>query len=299
MMSWLKFLWEESKYETRVLWSLSWRVSLTFFASYSLNVVNALFAGRLGTLQLAGLGLGSLMCNVTGLSVAVGLLGAMDTLCPQAYGAKQYPVVGFVAQRAVLICTLALIPIILLWIFVEDILLALGQEPVPSKYAAVYARTLCFGIPAFMCFEAMKRFLQAQAVVNPMLYVVGVAAVLHPLWCWLLSANFGFIGIPISTCITFWTMALLLLFYILLRRPHRPETWPGFNGLEARSCWGEYLKLALPAMAMLCLPWWAFEVLALGAGSISTVALASHTILATIDPLAFMLPLGSLRQRGA
>ena len=35
-----------------------------------------------------------------------------------------------------------------------------------------------------------------------------------------------------------------------------------------------------------------FEVLALAAGYMSTAALAAHTILAQIVPLAFMIPLG-------
>jgi len=59
-----------------------------------------------------------------------------------------------------------------------------------------------------------------------------------------------------------------------------------WNGVKS------FLKLGTPGLVMLCLEWWSFEVLALAAGYMSTAALAAHTILAQIIPLAFMVPLG-------
>lgn len=45
----------------------------------------------------------------------------------QAYGAKNYVAVGVTLQRALLICLVALIALLPLWIAMEPVLLALGE----------------------------------------------------------------------------------------------------------------------------------------------------------------------------
>jgi MATE family, multidrug and toxin extrusion protein len=47
----------------------------------SLGLCNILFVGHIGQLELAAAALGNMYLNVTGYSVVVGLLSAMDTLC--------------------------------------------------------------------------------------------------------------------------------------------------------------------------------------------------------------------------
>lgn len=58
----------------------------------------------------------------------------------QAYGAKNYAAVGIWAQRGFLICTLACIPIVGLWLCAEPILLWVGQTAQVSHMTAVYIR---------------------------------------------------------------------------------------------------------------------------------------------------------------
>lgn len=53
----------------------------------------------------------------------------MDTLCGQAWGAREYRTCGVVLQRGVLIGVVMSIPIILFWAHIEPLLLLLGQSP--------------------------------------------------------------------------------------------------------------------------------------------------------------------------
>ena len=51
----------------------------------------------------------------------------MDTLCAQAWGAREYLLLGTILQRCLLLLALLCIPISLLWLFVEPLLVAARQ----------------------------------------------------------------------------------------------------------------------------------------------------------------------------
>lgn len=70
-------------------------------------------------------------------------------LCPllllpplQAFGARNYAVLGEVLHRARAICWTVCIPIALLWWFIEPVLLLVGQEPDLAHLAAINMRIL-------------------------------------------------------------------------------------------------------------------------------------------------------------
>lgn len=75
------------------------------------GVSTLIFLGRLERAEfIGGATLGNMMCNITGFSLAFGLLSALDTLISQAYGAKLYRLMGLHAQRAIIILTLCTFP---------------------------------------------------------------------------------------------------------------------------------------------------------------------------------------------
>ena len=62
-------------------------MNLAWFAK---TAVTTAFLGHLGELNLAGAALGFTFANVTGFSVMNGLSGAMEPICGQAYGARNF-----------------------------------------------------------------------------------------------------------------------------------------------------------------------------------------------------------------
>ena len=60
----------------------------------------------------------------------------METLCGQAYGARDYKALGDVLQRALLVCWVACIPAALLWSQSEALMVAVGQDPAIAALAA-------------------------------------------------------------------------------------------------------------------------------------------------------------------
>ena len=91
------------KAELRTLIALAGPGCGSYLLQMGMGVANVVTVGQLGVLELDGAALGQLIANITGFSLVVGLLMAMDTLAPQAYGSGNNKLVGSIAQRAVLI----------------------------------------------------------------------------------------------------------------------------------------------------------------------------------------------------
>nr|XP_027189886.1 protein DETOXIFICATION 16-like [Cicer arietinum] len=65
----------------------------------NLQMTTLIFVGHLNQeLLLAGASLALSIINVTGFNVLMGMSSALDTFCGQAYGAKQYHMVGIYTQ---------------------------------------------------------------------------------------------------------------------------------------------------------------------------------------------------------
>lgn len=71
------------------------------------------------------------------------------------------------------------------------------------------------------------------------------------------------------------------------------QTWDGLS-MEAFSKWGEYLVYGGPAALMICLEWWAYEVIIIMAGWLpnAEVALSVMGICLNLVGWVYMMPLG-------
>jgi len=68
----------------------------------------------------------------------MGMASALETLCGQAYGAKQYHLFGIQLQRAIFALFCVSIPLAMIWANMGNILAALGQDPLISIEAGKY-----------------------------------------------------------------------------------------------------------------------------------------------------------------
>lgn len=105
------------------------------------------------------------------------------------------------------IVAMLLPPIIAIWVFSENLLLLLGQEPVIAALAGKYLKVLSLGLPGYAGFEICRRYLQAQGLFHAPTIVLLFVSPLNALLNWLLvwgpdSIRLGFIGAPIASVIS-------------------------------------------------------------------------------------------------
>ena len=98
------------------------RLGAPLFFAYGADYINdfiqLMFIGHIGDTEIAAASLASSYCKVTGLTVIMGLLSAVDTLVSQSYGAKKYNQIADTCYNAIFIIiatALFLLPIWMVW----------------------------------------------------------------------------------------------------------------------------------------------------------------------------------------
>ncbi|KAK4839377.1 hypothetical protein QYF36_021513 [Acer negundo] len=239
---------EEAK--NQVLFSLPMILTNVFY--YSIPLVSVMFAGHLGQLQLAGATLANSWATVTGFAFMIGLSGALETLCGQGFGAKEY------------------------------------------RMLALYMRYLIPGLFAYGVIQNILRFLQTQSIVMPLVLLSALPMALHfgIVYALVHLTSLGFKGAPLAASVSLWISMLLLALYVICSKTFEP-TWQGFSS-ESFSFILSNLKLALPSAAMVCLEYWAFEILVFLAGLMPNAELTTSLIAICVntETIAYMITYG-------
>ncbi|CAI4063570.1 Erc1p SKDI_08G0750 [Saccharomyces kudriavzevii IFO 1802] len=286
------------KRETQVITMNALPLIFTFILQNSLSLASIFSVSHLGTKELGGVTLGSMTANITGLAAIQGLCTCLDTLCAQAYGAKNYHLVGVLVQRCAVITILAFLPMMYVWfVWSEKILALMIPERELCTLAANYLRVTAFGVPGFILFECGKRFLQCQGIFHASTIVLFVCAPLNALMNYVLVWNdkigIGYLGAPLSVVINYWLMTIGLLIYAMTTK-HKERPLKCWNGIipkeQAFKNWRKMINLAIPGVVMVEAEFLGFEVLTIFASHLGTDALGAQSIVATIASLAYQVP---------
>ncbi|XVF71554.1 hypothetical protein PTKIN_Ptkin12aG0047400 [Pterospermum kingtungense] len=259
-----------------------------------LQVISVMMVGHLGELALAGIALASSFVNVTGFSFIIGFAGALETLCGQAYGAQQYQKLGNYTYCSIICLIPVCIPICFVWLFMDKLLILLGQNPEIAMVAAKYAIWLIPSLFAFPFLQSLVRYFQCQSLILPMFLSFLGALCLHIPLCWTLvyKMNLGFIGAVISNRFALWFNVILLGIY--MRYSSICEKSRAIVFKEIFSCIKEYFNYGLPSAVMACLEWWSFELLILLSGLLPNSMLETSvlSLCFTTTSLHFYIPYG-------
>ena len=279
-----------------VINKLAWPCVGSSFAGQLFPLVSLLFAGHIGPgVYLDGTALALSFANVTGTSFIIGFCSGMDTLCSQAYGGKNYRLVGVYFQRAILLSLLVCFPIWALWLNVESILILLHQDAAVAAIAGKYLRILCVAKPAVMMYFLTKKFMQTQNVMNPCIFLNSIGAVINIVchYFFVIHLGFGVEGAAISLSLAYWSLATMYVVYVRFSSLYR-SSWPGWS-MESLRGWFNYCKYGIPGLIMLCLEWWTFEIGFLVVGATSAdpkIQLGIYSIMFNISVQLFMVPVG-------
>lgn len=172
--------------------------------------------------------LGNMVVNAFGMSIAIGFSMGLDTLCTQAFGAQQYKLVGLYCQRAMVMLTIACIPIVILCSLTETILVAGNVDPDIAVLSQYWVNYQLIGLWPNLIYAAFQRYLLAQRIVIPQTIAVVISTSLHLMnsYLFVFVFDWGFLGAAVSTPITNWiSLGGGALSYFLYRKykKYRPD----------------------------------------------------------------------------
>ncbi|KAJ4707037.1 Protein DETOXIFICATION [Melia azedarach] len=263
-------------------------------SQYLLPAVAMMMVGHLGELSLASVAIATSFTNVTGFIPLFGLACALETLCGQAYGAEQYQKLGTYTYSAITFLIPICIPISVLWIFMDKLLILLGQDPQIAVEACKFSIWLIPALLGFAILRSLIHNLQSQSLILPMLLSSCASLCLQIPLCWLLvfKADLGNIGAALSIGFAYWFNAIILALYI--RYSSSCKKTHSFLATEFFSSIKEFLSFALPTAVMFCLEWWSFEILILLSGLLPNSKLETSvlSICLTASSIHYFVPYG-------
>ncbi|XP_034693302.1 protein DETOXIFICATION 24-like isoform X1 [Vitis riparia] len=284
-------IWEESKKTLRIAFpTMLFRV-----ASFGMAVVTQLFVGHFGQIELAAYALIQTILVLFVSGVLQGMSSATETLCGQAFGAKQYHTMGIYLQRTWIVNLIAAKIMLPLFIFATPIFRLLGQAEEISTVAGKISVWFIPYVYYLLFSRTIQRYLQAQLKNMVIGWLSAFSFVFHVLLSWIFVSKLklGIPGAMSALNISSWLVVISQFVYVL--GGWCPETWKGFTTAAFANLL-PVIKLSISSGVMLCLELWYGAIILLLAGYLknATVAIAAFSICLNISAWALMFFLGFL-----
>lgn len=284
-------VWEESK---RV-WAIAFPSMLCRVTTYGAYVVSQASFGYLSDVDLAAYALVQTILVRFSNGILLGMASVTETLCGEAFGAKQYDMMGVHLQRSWIVNTAVATAMVPFYVFATPLLRFLGQEEeiavaagnislcfIPILYLNVYGMT-------------MQMFLQAQHknMVVGWLFAILFFAHAFLSWIFVYKLKWGLPGVMSALIIAFGVKVIGEAVYIF--GGWCQDSWKGFSR-SAFTGLMPVLKSSISSGIMLCIQVWYNAVLVLLAGYMkyATVAISAFSICLNITTWELMICLGFL-----
>ncbi|KAL1531119.1 protein DETOXIFICATION 25-like isoform X1 [Salvia divinorum] len=281
--------------ESKKIWRVAFPSVISRVSSFGTIVVTQSFIGHISSVDLAGYALVQTLLVRFVNGILIGMSSATETLCGQAYGAKQYHMMGIFLQRSWLVDLLSMTILLPLFLLGAPIFRLLGQEEdiavsagyislwfIPFNYAIVFALTI-------------QMYLQAQQKNRIIAYLSVLQFVVHfPLsYLFVYILEWGVGGAMLALNMSQWVTIIGEFIYIF--GGWCPASWTGFSMAAFKDIF-PVVKLSIASGLMVCLELWYYAILVLVAGYMKNaeVAISAFSICLNINGWEFMICLGIL-----
>ncbi|XP_048330953.2 protein DETOXIFICATION 27-like isoform X2 [Ziziphus jujuba] len=244
--------------ESKKIWQIAGPSIFSRLAMFFVTVIVQSFAGHLSDLDLAAISIGTTVIISLTFGFLLGMASVLETLCGQAYGAKQYHMLGIYMQRSWIVlffCAVLLLP---LFIFATPILKFIGQPDEVAERTGLVALWL---IPFHLSFPfqfSLQRFLQSQLQTGVIAWMSALVLGLHAFVSWVVvyKMRAGIVGSALTIAFAWWVSALGMFGYTVCGGCH--QTWTGFSTQAFVGLW-EFFKLSVASGVMLAITIYGWE----------------------------------------
>ncbi|WCJ27660.1 MATE efflux family protein [Euphorbia peplus] len=288
-------VWTESK----KFWRVAFPSVLAKICGFGFVVITQLFMGQLGDLPLAAYALQQTVFLRFTNGIVIGMSSATQTLCGQAFGARQYHMLGIYLQRSWIVAGAVATLLLPLFIFGTQILEAIGQE---EDIAVVSGEIALWFVPYqyyFVFGLTVQMFLQTQRKNQIVGWVYVLSFFIHVILSWFLVTKLG-LGIPGAMGalnLSGWLSVILMFVYAF--GGWCPNTWTGLSKAAFLDII-PVVTLSLSSGFMICLELWYNAILVLLAGYMknATVEISAFSICLNVNGWMLMFFIGFLGAAG-
>ncbi|XP_042002857.1 protein DETOXIFICATION 24-like isoform X2 [Salvia splendens] len=279
--------------ESKKIWRIATPGVISRVSSFGTIVVTQSFVGHISAVDLAGYALVQTLSVRFVNGILIGMSSATETLCGQAYGAKQYHMMGIYLQRSWIIDLITLLILLPVFLFATQIFNLLGQDGAIAKSAGYISLWFIPFVISLIFSLTVQMYLQAQQKNLIIAWLSALQFALHLLCSWLFVfvLELGLPGAMAALCISSWFLVVGEFVYIF--GGWCPETWKGFSIAAAKDLWPVF-KLSVSSGAMICLELWYYAILVLLAGytTDAQVSISAFSICLNINAWIVMIILG-------
>ncbi|KAD4386168.1 hypothetical protein E3N88_26337 [Mikania micrantha] len=269
---------QRSWIESNKIWKIAGPSIFARLCLYSLAVITQSFAGHISDTDLAAISIATTVITSITFGFLLGMASALETLCGQAYGAKQYHMLGIYLQRSWVVLLIASFLLLPLFIFATPILKLTGQ---PAEVAELAGKVAMWLIPMHLSYVfqfSLVRFLQCQLKT--------------PVIAWMTAA--------IMLDMSWWLPVLGMFAYTVFGGCRM--SWTGFSMQAFSSLW-DFFKLSAASSVMLALESFYYRILVIVAGSLGNseidIDALSIWLINLLSPVRVANELGAGNAKGA
>ncbi len=265
--------------------------------NFGMNFVDTVMAGRIGTVDLGAIAVGSSIW-AAGFLFVLGILMAVSAVVSQLDGAGRQHQVGEFTRQALWLSLLLGVGLFFAMRSGGWVMRTIEVAPAVASLSMEYLKAISWGAPALCAMMVLRFFSEGTGYTRPTMYIgmLGIACNV-PLNYVLM---FGKLGVPAmgavgagwATAIIFWLQLIALTVWIVCRPRYAPFalferfSWPNRREIVALT-W-----LGLPIGIMVFLEAGLFVGSALLIGTLGAVPVAAHQVAMNYAGLMFMVPVG-------
>nr|QBM79482.1 MATE52 [Rehmannia glutinosa] len=279
--------------ESKKIWRVALPSVISRVSSFGTIVVTQSFIGHISSTHLAGYALVQTLSVRFVNGIVIGMSSATETLCGQAFGAKQNHMMGIFLQRSWFVDLVTLTILLPVFIFATPIFKLLGEEEAIANSAGYISLWFIPFIYSIVFALTIQMYLQAQQKNTVIAWLSLMQFVVHiPLsWLFVSVLDFGVNGAMCALCMSSWILVFGEFVYIF--GGWCPDSWKGFTFAALRDIL-PVVKLSISSGVMVCLELWYYAILVLLPGYMKNaeVAISAFSICLNICAWEFMISLG-------
>ena len=282
--------------ELKKLTGLALPLVITQLAQMGLGVLDTIMAGRVSSVELAGVALGGVVFWPV-LMLIAGVVMAVTPTVSQLHGGGRVRQAGAVVRQALWIAFFCGVAMMILLHNLEPMYHFVGVDPLAIPITMAYVKAVSWGVLPVLGYFVLRYLCEGTSWTTPAMLIAGSALLLKiPLNYWFIHGGMGLPAMGGEGC--GWSTAVVMAFefvaiicVVQFSRVKVTNVFAEFSAPDAVEM-KRLVRLGLPIGLSTFAEFSIFSAVTLLIGRLGVETVAANQIVNNVSGLIFMIPLG-------